>query len=96
MQVSAAKPSLSLRRARSSRLRPPLVARRRRRQPPVRLVAAVALPIAVLAVLALVARRRFFQGLAVIADAIEEAADVVEDAAEDFADAAREQAERAD
>jgi hypothetical protein len=94
MQVSVAKPNLQLRRG-SSRFRP-LVLTRRRREPPLRLAAAVALPLVALAVLSLVARRRFFQGVAVVAEAVEEAADAVEDAAEDLADAAREKAERAD
>jgi hypothetical protein len=94
MQVSVDKPNLELRRGNSwSR---PLLVPRRRREPPYRLVAAVALPLVALAVLALVARRRFFQGVAAVADAVEEAADAVEDAAEDLADAARTQAERVD
>jgi hypothetical protein len=107
MQVSAPKARLPLRRARSLQVRPPFVGDRsfqvrspfveqRRERPSWRVVGAVAVPLAALAVLALVARRRFFQGMAVVADAVEEAVDVVEDAAEDLADAARERAERAD
>jgi hypothetical protein len=105
-QVSAPKPQLPLRRARSLQFRPPFVGDRsfqlrspfveqRPERPSWRVVGAVAVPLAALAVLALVARR-FFRGIAVVADAVEEAADAVEDAAEDLADAARERAERAD
>jgi hypothetical protein len=94
MQVSVAKPNLQV--SRGSSWSRPLLVTRRRREPPYRLVAAVALPLAALAVLALVARRRFFRGVAVAAEAVEEAADAVEDAAEDLADVAREKAERAD
>jgi hypothetical protein len=93
MQVSVDKPNLQVRRG-DSWSRPLLVTRRR--EPPFRLLAAVVLPLAAFAVLALVARRRFFQGVAVVAEAVEEAADAVEDAAEDLADAARERVERAD
>jgi hypothetical protein len=47
----------------------------------------------VVALIAYAARRRLLQGVAVVAEAVEEIADTVEDAAEDLADAARERAE---
>jgi hypothetical protein len=93
MEISVAKPNLELRR-RDSRFPPVVIAQRR--EPPYRLVVAVALPLVALAILAVVARRRFFRGVAVLAEAVEEVADAVEDAAEDLADAARERAEDAD
>jgi hypothetical protein len=61
-------------------------------QPVWRQAALAAVPVAGLAALAYVGRRRFWQGVAVVADAVEEVADTVEDAAEDVADAARERA----
>jgi hypothetical protein len=54
--------------------------------------AIVAVPVAGLAALAYAGRRRVWQGVAIVADAVEEVADTVEDAAEDLADAARERA----
>jgi hypothetical protein len=53
--------------------------------------AVVAVPAAVLT-LVVVARRRMWQGVALVASAVEEVADTVEDAAEDLRDAARERA----
>jgi hypothetical protein len=57
-----------------------------------RRAALVAVPVTGLAALAYVGRRRVWQGVALVADAVEEVADTVEDAAEDLADAARERA----
>ena len=54
-------------------------------------VAVVAVPAGVVA-LTLVARRRVWQGVALVASAVEEVADTVEDAAESVRDAARERA----
>jgi hypothetical protein len=51
-------------------------------------------PLVVLGVVALVARRRFYLGVAVLAKAVEEVADAVEDAAEDLGDAAKARAKR--
>jgi len=48
--------------------------------------------LAATAAVALGARKRFWKGVAVVADVVEDAADAVEDAAEDLADAARERA----
>jgi hypothetical protein len=94
MQVSAPIPTLPLRRAHSSRFVP--FAARRPQVPSWRLVAAVAVPLAALALVAYVGRRRLFQGIALFADAVEEVADTVEDAAEDLAEAAKERAERSE
>jgi hypothetical protein len=55
--------------------------------------AVLAVPAAGVAALAYAGRRRLWQGVAVVADAVEEVADTVEDAAEDLADGARERAE---
>jgi hypothetical protein len=54
--------------------------------------AVVGVPVAGIAALAYAGRRRVWQGVAVVADAVEEVADTVEDAAEDLADAARDRA----
>ena len=95
MQVSDARPQLSVKRVRSLQPRPPFVARRRQLQlPPWRLVVAAAVPLALVAVVAYLARRRLFQGVALVAEAVEEVADTVEDAAEDLAEAAKDRAER--
>jgi cytochrome c-type biogenesis protein CcmH/NrfG len=51
-------------------------------------VAAAAFVAGVLLALAYVVRRRVWQAVAVVADAVEEVADTVEDAAEDLAEAA--------
>ena len=59
--------------------------------PPWQRAAVVAVPVGLLA-LAFVARRRMWQGVALVASAVEEVADTVEDAAEDLRDAARERA----
>jgi hypothetical protein len=61
--------------------------------PPVaRVAVAVGVGVALLA-LAYVARRTFWRGVAVVADAVEEVADTVEDVAEDVRDAAQVRAE---
>jgi hypothetical protein len=97
MQVSIPKTKIPLRRSRSSRFRTLYPVRQRQQQlPSWRLVAAAALPIVGLAVIALVARRRFFQGVALVASAVEEVADAVEDAAEDLAEAAEARAKRSE
>jgi hypothetical protein len=59
--------------------------------PPWQRAAVIGIPLAVGA-LALVARRRAWQGVAVVASAVEEVADTVEDAAENLRDTARERA----
>jgi hypothetical protein len=59
--------------------------------PPWQRAAVVAVPVGVLG-LTLVARRRMWQGVALVASAVEEVADTVEDAAETVRDAARERA----
>jgi divalent metal cation (Fe/Co/Zn/Cd) transporter len=51
-------------------------------------IAAVAVVAGGLLALAYVVRRRLWQAVAVVADAVEEVADTVEDAAEDLAEAA--------
>ncbi|MFN2469772.1 MAG: hypothetical protein ABR583_02065 [Gaiellaceae bacterium] len=51
--------------------------------------------VAALGLLVVFARRRFWQGLALVAEAVEEVADTVEDAAEDLSDAARARADGA-
>jgi hypothetical protein len=61
--------------------------------PPVVYVAVAAVAAASLVGLAYFARRRLWQAVAVVADAVEEVADTVEDAAEDVRDAARARAE---
>jgi C4-dicarboxylate-specific signal transduction histidine kinase len=95
MQVSIPKTKIPLRRSRSSRFRTLYPVRQRQSQlPSWRLVAAAAIPLAALVVVALVARRRFFQGVALLASAVEEVADTVEDAAEDLAEAAEARAKR--
>jgi hypothetical protein len=95
MQVSIPKTKIPLRRSRSSRFRTLYPVRQRQPQlPSWRLVAAAAIPLAALALVALVARRRFFQGVALLASAVEEVADTVEDAAEDLAEAAEARAKR--
>jgi hypothetical protein len=97
LQVNATKPRLPLKRSRRARLRasiPSVPTRRRQQQPPWRLIGAVALPVVAVGVVALVARRRFFQGVVLLAKAVEEAADVVEDAAEDLGAAAKARADK--
>jgi hypothetical protein len=56
-------------------------------------VAVLAFAAVGLAALAYIARRRLWQGVAAVADAVEEVADTVEDAAEDVRDTARARAE---
>jgi hypothetical protein len=103
MQVSVYNSRLPLRRSRTARLRRslsslpsslPSVPTRRRQRPPWQLVGAVVLPIAALAAVGYVARRRFYLGVAVFAKAVEEVADAVEDAAEDLGDAAKARADQ--
>lgn len=55
-------------------------------------VAVVAIPAAGMAVLLYAGRRRVWQGVGLVASAVEEVADTVEDAAEDLRDTARERA----
>jgi hypothetical protein len=64
------------------------LASRRRQQPPWRLIGAAAVPLVAVGVVAVFARRRLFQGVALLAKAVEEVADTIEDAAEDLAEAA--------
>ena len=65
------------------------LARRRRRKPSSpELIGAGVLVVAVVALVSYALRRRLFQAVAVVAEAVEEVADVVEDAAEDLAEAA--------
>jgi hypothetical protein len=59
--------------------------------PPWQRVAMVTVPAGLVA-LAFVARRRMWQGVALVASTVEEVADTVEDAAENVRDAARERA----
>ena len=59
--------------------------------PPWQRAAIVAIPIGVAAV-AIAGRRRVWQGVGLVASAVEEVADTVEDAAEDLRDTARERA----
>jgi hypothetical protein len=59
--------------------------------PPWQRAAIVALPLGVAAI-AVAGRRRLWQGVGLVASAVEEVADTVEDAAEDIRDAARERA----
>jgi hypothetical protein len=92
MQVSDYTTKIPVRRARASRFRPSLPSRGRQ-QPPWRLIGAAVVPLIVLGVVAYVARRKVFQGVAVFAKVVEEVADVVEDAAEDLAEAAQGRAE---
>jgi hypothetical protein len=61
---------------------------RRRQHPSWRLIGAAAVPLVVLGVAAVFARRRLFQGVALLAKTVEEVADTIEDAAEDLAEAA--------
>jgi hypothetical protein len=61
--------------------------------PPAAYVAVAAVAAAGLLGLAYIVRRRLWQAVAVVADAVEEVADTVEDAAEDVRDAARARAE---
>jgi hypothetical protein len=91
MLITANKPRL--RQSRFARYRPSLPTRRRRRQPSWRLVGAAAVPLVLVGVAAVVARRRVFQGVALLAKAVEEVADTIEDAAEDLAEAAQARAE---
>jgi hypothetical protein len=72
----------------------PSMPTRRRQRPPWQLVGAVVLPVAALAAVGFVARRRFYLGVAVFAKAVEEVADAVEDAAEDLGDAAKARADQ--
>jgi hypothetical protein len=90
MLITANKPKL--RQSRFARYRPSLPSRRRR-QPSWRLVGAAAVPLVLVGVAAVVARRRVFQGVALLAKAVEEVADTIEDAAEDLAEAAQARAE---
>lgn len=92
MEISVYRTRLPVGRSRGFRFRPSLPTRRRQ-QPSWRLIGAAAVPLVVLGVAAYVARRRVFQGVAVLAKAVEEVADVVEDAAEDLAKAAQARAE---
>jgi hypothetical protein len=99
MQVTVNSTRIPLRRARSSRFRPslsslPSIPMRRRQRPQWQLVAAAVLPLAALAVVGYVARRRFYLGVALFAKAVEEVADAVEDAAEDLGDAAKARADQ--
>jgi hypothetical protein len=55
-------------------------------------VAVVAIPAAGVAGLVYVGRRRLWQGVGLVASAVEDVADTVEDAAEDLRDTARERA----
>jgi heme exporter protein D len=87
MELNAYTSRVPLRRARSRRF-PPSLPSRRRQQPSWRLIGAAVVPLAVLGVVALFARRRLFQGVALLAKAVEEVADTIEDAAEDLAEAA--------
>jgi cytochrome c-type biogenesis protein CcmH/NrfG len=57
--------------------------------PPAVYIAVAAVVAAGLVGLAYLVRRRLWQAVAVVADAVEEVADTVEDAAEDVRDAAR-------
>ena len=59
--------------------------------PPWQRAAIVALPLGVAAV-AVAGRRRLWQGVGLVASAVEEVADTVEDAAEDLRDTAKERA----
>jgi hypothetical protein len=59
--------------------------------PPWQRAALVAVPLGV-AALAVAGRRRLWQGVGLVASAVEEAADTIEDAAEDVRDAAKERA----
>lgn len=59
--------------------------------PPWQRAAIVTIPLGVAAV-AIAGRRRLWQGVGLVASAVEEVADTVEDAAEDVRDAARERA----
>jgi hypothetical protein len=61
--------------------------------PPVAYVAVAVVTAAGVVGLAYLVRRRMWQAVAVVADAVEEVADTVEDAAEDVRDAARARAE---
>ena len=94
MQITNYKPKL--RRSRFSSYRPSLPSRQRRQPPPWRLVGAAAVPLVLLGVVGYVARRRVFQGVALLAKAIEEVADTIEDAAEDLAEAAQARADKGD
>jgi hypothetical protein len=58
--------------------------------PASRRAAVLLVPVAGVAALAYVGRRRVWQGVALLAGAVEEVADTVEDAAEDLRDTARE------
>ena len=96
LQVTAAKSRLPLKRSRTARLRAsiPSVPNRRRQEPPWLLIGAVALPVVAVGLVAVVARRRFFQGVVLLAKAVEEVADAVEDAAEDLGEAAKARADK--
>jgi hypothetical protein len=59
--------------------------------PPWQRAAIVALPLGVAAI-AVAGRRRLWQGVGLVASAVEEVADTVEDAAEDLRDTAKERA----
>ena len=93
MQINSYTSRVPLNRARSRRIALALPSRRRQ-QPSWRLIGAAAVPLVALGVVAYVARRRLFQGVAVLAKAVEEVADAVEDTAEDLAEAAQAKAER--
>jgi hypothetical protein len=64
-----------------------------RELPGVVILGGIVVAAAGLAALAYLGRRRLWQGVAIVADAVEEVADTIEDAAEDVRDAARERAE---
>ena len=65
---------------------------RRRQERDWRRLGLLIVPLAGLAALAYVGRRRLWQGVGLVASAVEEVADTVEDAAEDLRDTARERA----
>ena len=90
MLITANKPKL--RRSRFVSYRPSLPSRRRR-QLSWRLIGPAAVPLALVGVAAYVARRRVFQGVALLAKAVEEVADTIEDAAEELAEAAQARAQ---
>ena len=60
-----------------------------RQLPAIVLVGGAAAVTAALVALGYAARRRLWQGVALVADAVEEVADTIEDAAEDLGDAAK-------
>ena len=84
--------------AATTRTQPPTPTRLRRnwasvaRKIPKPVALGVGVGLAAVGTGALLARKRFWRGVAAVADVIEDAADEVEDAAEDLGDAARERA----